>query len=204
MRWSTVFGLAVLASSALAQEPRPYDVGWFADAEGTQRALFVTPAAPFRVHAVVSDVAEPITGYELALVGVPAGVFRLQTEFFGPSPQGGEEFDYIVNTGGCVQPEGRTVLVAVDLLATGPVAPCTRLFLTAPVPSSSPQGAPAIQSCDGQTRDLGLIGEGNPHDEPGVLYLNPILPPPHRRSLEWECGLVSGESVSFGAIKARF
>lgn len=202
----TVATLVMLcALSALAQDPRPYDIGWFADPEGTQRTLNVIGNVPWQIHAVLFDVPEPILGYEFSLQGNSLTTFTLSTEFFGPGPIDAEEFNYIVGTGSCVQPGPREVLVAVTLLSVVTPPACTFLRVAESVPTRSANGLPAIVTCDGAVRDLGLFDEDSYNGLAGGMVVNPIMDPPVLGGgTSLGCGVVADHKRTFTALKSRF
>jgi len=202
MRFVLVLLLLVTSGPAVAADP--LDIGWFADPDGTQRALRIDPFVPVTIHAVLFDAPDPIVGFEVGVRDLPASVFVIERQFFGSDPLiGGGDFDFVVGTGGCVQPAPRTALVSLTLFTVTTVPQCTEVFLSGTSVSSSPGGLPVVLGCGDQVRELGLFDDGWGLS-PGAVVLNPIQPNPFDELDDRGCFPVSGKVIGFGALKARF
>lgn len=200
----TVVGLLLVlvasVSVVFAREPVPGSAGAYADAAGTVSTLSVVPNVPFNVYAVGFDHPGGLLAYEVGFAGFPADVFMLSATTLGvglpPTVVGPNSADFIVGTAGCLDQGGPLPLVTLNLLAPSEVPADTIVELRGTDPSSF-EGLPGWADCAEEifsyaTPAPGCVTNGEIYPV-GALVLNASMDCP-----------VSGATVGFGELKARF
>lgn len=187
-----LLSMVVLAGPAFAQDPG--DVGIFFDPAGTQSRGTVLASVPFFLYVVGSDLPGNTAGYEGSLAYDAGLNIILSATFTGPGPINiGNNSNWIVGAGGCVNATGPTVLVTLQMFPL--VAVPDAIFCIGPSsPSSFIPPTPGYLDCADGLSPFGVAQSGGGVYPDGCAVANPSDP-------EYPVG---ADVRSWSSVKAQF